>query len=136
MRRMVPRRLSHLDAGTRFIGADSIRNLGQKDQAAVMPHRNTQQTTSRNGYWAKQNRSVGSFGPDFVLNRRSPKSCAGDGFRLPQQTMFVVSRNPALLRSLATGDRFPDGAAPCSVTGRPATFPRRKILAERATPSR
>ena len=37
--------------------------------------------------------------------------------------MFVVSRNPALLRSLATSDRFPDGAAPFSVTGRPATFP-------------
>ena len=38
--RMVPRRLSHLDAGTRFIGADSICNLWQKDQAVVMPHRN------------------------------------------------------------------------------------------------
>ena len=38
--RMVPWSLSHLDAGTRFIGADSICNLWQKDQAAVMPHRN------------------------------------------------------------------------------------------------
>ena len=93
-------------------------------------------TVCGNGYWANQNRSVGSFGPDFVLNRRSTRSCAGDGLRLPRRTMFVVSRNPALLRSLATGERFPDGAAPCSVTGRPATFPRRKILAERATPSR
>ena len=60
---------------------------------------------------------VASSGPDFVLNRRSPKSCAGDGLRLARRTMFVVSRNPALLRSLATGDRFPDGAAPCSDTG-------------------
>ena len=36
---MVPWRLSHLDAGTRFIVADSIRNLGQEDRAAVMPNR-------------------------------------------------------------------------------------------------
>ena len=33
-------RLSHLDAGRRFIVADSIRNLGQEDRAAVMPNRN------------------------------------------------------------------------------------------------
>ena len=32
--------LSHLDAGTRFIAADSIRNMGQEDRAAVMPDRN------------------------------------------------------------------------------------------------
>ena len=32
-------RLSHLDAGTRFIVADSIRNLGQEDRAVVMPNR-------------------------------------------------------------------------------------------------
>ena len=29
-------RLSHMDAGTRFIVADSIRNLGQEDRAVVM----------------------------------------------------------------------------------------------------
>ena len=29
-------RLSHMDAGTRFILADSIRNLGQEDRAVVM----------------------------------------------------------------------------------------------------
>ena len=44
--------LSHLGTGTRFIVADSIRNLGQEDQAAVMPHRMLEQTTSRNGCWA------------------------------------------------------------------------------------
>ena len=49
---MVPWRLSHLGTGTRFIVADSIRNLWQKDQAAVMPHRMLEQTTSRNGDWA------------------------------------------------------------------------------------
>ena len=32
-------RLSHMDAGTRFIVADSIRNLGQEDRAVVMPNR-------------------------------------------------------------------------------------------------
>ena len=31
---------------------DSIRNLGQKDWAAVMPHRHPLSTTSRNGYLA------------------------------------------------------------------------------------
>ena len=51
---MVPWRLSHLGTGTRFIVADSIRNLGQEDQAAVMPHRMLEQTTSRNGCCANQ----------------------------------------------------------------------------------
>ena len=37
---MVPWRLSHSGAGTRFIVADSIRNLGQEDRAAVMPNWN------------------------------------------------------------------------------------------------
>ena len=32
-------RLSHLDAGRRFIVADSIRNMGQEDRAVVMPNR-------------------------------------------------------------------------------------------------
>ena len=63
--RVVPRRLSYSDVGTRFIVADSIRNLGQEERAVVMPHWNTRngllgeprrasirQTTSRNGYWA------------------------------------------------------------------------------------
>ena len=31
-------RLSHMDAGTRFIVADSIRNLEQEDRAVVMPN--------------------------------------------------------------------------------------------------
>ena len=48
--RVVPRRLSYSDVGTRFIVADSIRNLGQEERAVVMPHWNTRQTTSRNGY--------------------------------------------------------------------------------------
>ena len=47
--RVVPRRLSYSDVGTRFIVADSIRNLGQEERAVVMPHWNTRQTTSRNG---------------------------------------------------------------------------------------
>ena len=38
--RMVPWRVSHLGAGTRFIVSDSIRNLGQDERAAVTPHRN------------------------------------------------------------------------------------------------
>ena len=50
--RVVPRRLSYSDVGTRFIVADSIRNLGQEERAVVMRHWNTRQTTSRNGYWA------------------------------------------------------------------------------------
>ena len=37
--RVVPRRLSYSDVGTRFIVADSIRNLGQEERAVVMPHR-------------------------------------------------------------------------------------------------
>ena len=37
---MVPWRLSHLGIGTRFIVADSIRNLEQEDRVAVMPYRN------------------------------------------------------------------------------------------------
>ena len=41
--------LSHLEAGTRIVAADSIRNLGQEDRAAVMPHRHPRRTTSRNG---------------------------------------------------------------------------------------
>ena len=32
-------RLSYMDAGTRFIVADGIRNLEQEDRAAVMPNR-------------------------------------------------------------------------------------------------
>ena len=32
--------LSHLEAGTRIVAADSIRNLGQEDRAAVMTNRN------------------------------------------------------------------------------------------------
>ena len=52
--RVVPRRLSYSDVGTRFIVADSIRNLGQEERALVMPHWNTRQTTSRNGYYANQ----------------------------------------------------------------------------------
>ena len=31
---------SYLDAGRRLIVADSIRNMGQEDRAALMPHRN------------------------------------------------------------------------------------------------
>ena len=50
--RVVPRRLSYSDVGTRSIVADSIRNLGQEERAVVMPHWNTRQTTSRNGCWA------------------------------------------------------------------------------------
>ena len=50
--RVVPRRLSYSDVGTRFIVADSIRNLGQEERAVVMPHWNIRQTTSRNGYCA------------------------------------------------------------------------------------
>ena len=38
--RMVPWHLSHLDAGTRFIVSDSIRNLGQEERAVVTAHRN------------------------------------------------------------------------------------------------
>ena len=41
--------LPHLEAGTRIVAADSIRNLGQEDRAAVMQHRHPRQTTSRNG---------------------------------------------------------------------------------------
>ena len=44
--------LSHSEAGTRIVAADSIRNLGQEDRAAVRQHRHPRQTTSRNGYWA------------------------------------------------------------------------------------
>ena len=51
---------------------------------------------------------VAGPGPDFMLNRRSARSCAGVGFRLPWQTMFVVSRNPALLRSLVERQPFHD----------------------------
>ena len=46
--------LSHLEAGARIVAADSIRNLGQEDRAAVMPHRHPRQTTSRNGYCANE----------------------------------------------------------------------------------
>ena len=47
--------LSHSEAGTRIVAADSIRNLGQEDQAAVRQYRHPRQTTSRNGYCANHN---------------------------------------------------------------------------------
>ena len=67
---MVPWRLSHLGTGTRFIVADSIRNLWQKDQAAVMPHRMLEQTTSRNGDYANH----GGYHYDGILNLRERRN--------------------------------------------------------------
>ena len=60
--RVVPRRLSYSDVGTRFIVADSIRNLGQEERAVVMPHWNIRQTTSRNGYCTNRKGHCGREG--------------------------------------------------------------------------
>ena len=49
---IVVNHLSYSDVGTWFIVVDSIRNLGQEDRAAVMPHQNARTNASRNGYWA------------------------------------------------------------------------------------
>ena len=54
--------LSHLEAGARIVAADSIRNLGQEDRAAVMPHRHPRQTTSRNGHCAYRKGHCGREG--------------------------------------------------------------------------
>ena len=74
--RVVPRRLSYSDVGTRFNVADSIRNLGQEDRAVVMPHWNTRQTTSRNGCCTNRKGHCGREGRGDTLLNLTPEEAS------------------------------------------------------------
>ena len=73
--------LCHLEAGTRIVAADSIRNLGQEDQAAVMPHRHPRQTTSRNGYCANHRGYHKGRTPARRTCKSTPPMRCGESFR-------------------------------------------------------